>query len=122
MRIFAAFAAVALLIVGCSALGLSPAQNTQQQIAYGYSGVTAALNTLASATSSGVVSSSEATQVNAAILVAKGMLDQANAAVTSNQPTAIKLLTAATQSLATVSAYLACKQQKGPQPCLLSQS
>ena len=107
------------MLCACASLGLAPPQTTQQQIAYGYSGVVAALNTLAQATSTGLVSSAEATQANAAILTVKTTLDQANAAVASNAPLAVTLLTSATSALANISAYLACKQAKGATPCQL---
>ena len=97
----------------CASLGLTSPTTTQQQIAYGYSGVTAALNTLAQATSQGIVSSSDATQANAAILAVKTSLDTASQEVSSNQPQAVQILEGATQALATVSAFLACKQAKG---------
>jgi hypothetical protein len=111
MKIFLVIAAVGFL-VGCASLGLAPASSTQEQIAYGYSGVTAALNTLASATSSGIISSQEATTANTAILAVKGELDSANSALATDAPTAVKLLTAATSALAGISTYLACKQAK----------
>jgi hypothetical protein len=97
---------------GCASLGLAPATGAQEQLAYAYAGVTAALNTLASATSSGVVSSAEATTVNADILAVKSALDTANAAMSTNEPAAVQAITAATATLATISSYLACEQAK----------
>lgn len=101
------------LLCGCASLGLTSPQSPQQSIAYGYSAVTAALNTLAQLTTAGVVSSADATKANGAILVAKSLLDQANAASTSSAPVAMTLITTATADLAQVSLYLTCKQQKG---------
>lgn len=112
-----AFLLTACLLASCSSLGLATPQNTSQQIAYGYSGVTATLNTLAAATNAGQLSSSEAFHANAAILAVKGALDQANSAVSSNPSGAAALLNTATQALAAVSAYLTCKQQKGSTLC-----
>lgn len=108
--------AAAVLVVGllcsCASLGLAPAQSTQEQIAYGYSGVTAALNTLATATSQGLISSTDASAVNAAVMGVKSELDAANSTLATNAPEAVKIITAATQALAGVSTYLACKQAK----------
>ncbi len=106
-------ALLAICLTACAALGLAPAQSPQQGIAYGYSGVTAALTTLASLTTSGVVSSTDSIKANNAILAVKALLDQANAAATSSAPLASTILTTATADLAQVSLYLTCKQQKG---------
>lgn len=111
---------VSASMTGCKSMGVAPPQNTQQQIAYAYSGVTASLNTLAQATSQGLLSSSEATSVNSALLLAKSAIDQANSIVTSNQPEAVSVLANATKDIAMISAYLTCKQQKGA-TCQLSQ-
>jgi hypothetical protein len=106
------FALLAVALTACASLGLTAPQGAQQQIAYAYSGVTAALNTLAQATAQGLISSSDATQANAAILAVKTELDTANTEITSNEPAAVAAITAATATLATISAYLACKQAK----------
>lgn len=113
MKLVTCLVVTALLVSGCAALGLAPATTTQDKIAYGYSGVTAALNTLASATSQGLISSADATQVNNAIMAAKGELDQANAVAATNAPVATQALAVATAALSQISSYLACKQQKG---------
>lgn len=101
-----------LLITGCASLGLAPPQNPQQGIAYAYSGVTAGLNTLTSMLQTGVISSADAVQVNSALLTVKSSLDLANGVALSSGPVAINVLTAATASLAKISAYLACRQQR----------
>lgn len=112
MKIFLAIAVLGVL-AGCASMGLAPATTTQDQIAYAYSGVNAALNTLASATQEGLLSSAEATQVNSAILSVKAGLDAAESAAGSGSPNAASLLLAATQALTGISTYLACKQVKG---------
>jgi hypothetical protein len=99
-------------VFGCTSLGLTTPQSPQQSIAYGYSGVTAALNTLAQMTSAGAISSTNAIKANSAILNAKAILDDANQAAASSSPTALTLITSATQALAQVSAYLTCTQEK----------
>ena len=110
----------AAMLCGCTALGLAPPQSPQQSIAYGYSGITAALNTLATAVRAGQISSAQAMQVNAKVLIAKQLLDQANASASSSAPLAINLITSATQVLAQVSLYLTCEQQqKGVATCQL---
>jgi uncharacterized protein YceK len=101
-----------VLLSGCASLGLTAPQSPQQSIAYAYSGVNAALTTLAQATTAGLISSADATTTNQAILTVKGLLDQANAILSSNQSQALTLLTTATKDLTAVSAYLACKQAK----------
>jgi len=106
------FIGIACGLVGCQSLGLAPAQNTQQSIAYAYSGVTAALNTLAGAIGAGLISSADAEKVNGAILTVKSSLDEANAVASTNGASAASLLAGATKSLASISAYLTCKQQR----------
>ena len=110
---------IVFAIVGCASLGLTSPQNPQQSIAYGYSGVTAALTTLAQMTTAGQISSANATKANEAILSAKALLDEANAAAQSSAPTAVTIITSATAALAQVSLYLTCVQQKGNTACLL---
>lgn len=114
---FLAFLLLALLAAclfsGCSTLGLAPAQNPQQGIAYAYSTVSGSLNTLAQVTNAGLVSSGDAIKVNEAILAVKHQLDTANSVVGTNPNQAAGILTAATAALTQVSVYLTCRQQKG---------
>ena len=117
MRILAVLSVA--LLCGCAAFGITPAQTPQQSVAYGYASVTASLNTLAQLTTSGAVSSADAVKANNAILFAKQLLDQANAAAGSSAPLAMSVITSATADLAQVSLYLTCKQQKGSTPCQL---
>lgn len=95
-----------LPIMGCQSLGFVAPQTTDQRIAYGYSGVTAALNTIAQATDAGTLSSQKATQANQLILQARGMLDTARAAETTDDSTAIQDLALATAVLAEVQKFL----------------
>jgi hypothetical protein len=101
------------MLAACASLGLTTPQTPQQGIAYAYSGVTAALTTLASLTTSGVIGSADSIKANNAILSVKGLIDQANSAATSSAPLATTLLTTATADLAQISLYLTCRQQKG---------
>lgn len=101
-------------LAGCASFGLQAPTTTADQVAYAYSGITAALNTLASATSSGLISSSDATRLNGIILGAKSELDVARADLSSDLPAAQKALLTATSVMSNVSAYLACKQAKEP--------
>ncbi len=122
----------ALALGACSTLGLTQAKNLQQRILYGYAGVTASLNTLAQATNAGIVTPSEASKVNASILVVNGELNQALSLVCgapvpplgqtvagycaspTNSPTAPAIIATATSALTGISAYLSCKQAKEP--------
>lgn len=120
--------AFTLFLAACATFGLAPASTLEGQILYGYAGITASLNTLAQATSSGLVSASEASAVNADILGVKGELDQAlglvcgapvSGASSSNycaspvsSPSAANIIATATSALAGISTYLACKQTK----------
>jgi hypothetical protein len=124
----ALLAACALALASCASLGLTQAKNLQQQILYGYAGVTASLNTLAQATNAGIVTPAEAGKVNASILVINGELNQALSLVCgapvpplgqtvagycstpTNSPSAPAIIASATAALTGISAYLSCKQ------------
>lgn len=130
---FALMGAGAVSLTSCSTLGLAPAKNLEGKILYGYAGITASLNTLAQATSAGLVTPNEATAVNLDILGVKGELDQALSLVcgsapptvgsasagrycesASNSPSAAAIIGTATVALTQISTYIACKQVKEP--------
>jgi putative exporter of polyketide antibiotics len=90
----------------CSSLGLATPQTLDQKLAYGYSGVATALNTIATATIAGQLTSAQATNANGMVLQVKGILDTARALETSNAPSAQNDLTLALSSLASVQQYL----------------
>lgn len=121
---------LATALSACSSLGLTKATNLEQQVVYGYSAVTASLNTLAAATNAGLVNSSEATQINSDLLIAKAQLDQAITLVCgapppatgtdtsgycptpTDSPSAPAIIATATSALTSISSYFACKQAK----------
>jgi hypothetical protein len=94
------------LLAGCAALGLSTPQNLDQGLAYGYAGVTTALNTIAAATSTGQLTSAQATSANSMVLSVKATLDTAKSLETSNATTAQNDLTLAMTALTAVQTYL----------------
>lgn len=95
-----------LPLMGCQSLGFTAPQTTDQKIAYAYSGVTAALNTIAQATTAGTLTSQKAIQANTLVLQAKGILDAARASEISDGSTAIQDLSLATAVLAEVQKFL----------------
>ena len=97
---------IALLLGGCSSLGLAPAQTLDQKIEYGYAGVTAVLNVIPPAIQSGVLSSATATKANNLALQVKTLLDAARAAETTNATGALNDLNLATAALTAVQQYL----------------
>lgn len=94
-----------LLLGGCATLGLTPAQNLDQKIGYAYGGVTAALQTIAQATTAGTLTSTKATNANNMVLNIKSILDTAKASETTNASSAATDLQLATTALAAVQAY-----------------
>lgn len=99
-------AAVVLLLGACSSLGLAPAQSLEAKLAYGYAGVTAALNTIATATTAGQLTSTQATNANNLALQAKSILDTARSLETTNATSAQNDLTLALSSLTAIQQYL----------------
>jgi hypothetical protein len=90
-------------LVGC---GLAPAKTLDEQIAYGYGGVTAALNTIATATTAGQLTSAQATNANNLALQVKTILDTARSLEITNTTGAQNDLTLALNSLTAVQKYL----------------
>jgi hypothetical protein len=95
-----------LALAGCQTLGLAPAQTLDQKLAYGYAGVTTALNTIAQATTAGQLTSIQATNANALALQVKSVLDSARALEGSNVTAAQNDLQLAMSSLTAVQTYL----------------
>lgn len=106
--------ALLCMLAGCAALGLAPAANSQQTIAYAYSDLTAVMTTAAQLAQSGAISRTVAGNVNVALIAVKDTLDAAESASTSSAPVAVSVITAATATLASIATYLTCQQQKGP--------
>jgi hypothetical protein len=98
--------AVMLTLGACASLGLAPAQTLDQKIEYGYAGVTAVLQSIPPAITSGVLSSATATKANTMALQVKTLLDSARAAETTNATGALNDLNLATAALTAVQSYL----------------
>jgi hypothetical protein len=94
------------VLVGCKTLGLATPQTLDQKLAYGYAGVTTALNTIATATTAGQLTSVQATNANGLALQVKLVLDAARSLETSNATAAQNDLTLALSSLTAVQTYL----------------
>lgn len=97
---------VGVILTGCSSLGLTPPQNLDQQLAYAYSGVTAALQSIATATTNGQMSSANAEKANAMVLQVRATLDAARAIEATDGTSAQKDLQLATASLTAVQQFL----------------
>lgn len=99
--------ATAICLLGaCSSLGLTPPQTLDEKLAYGYAGVTTALNTIATATTAGQLTSIQATEANGLALQVKQILDNARALEGNNATAAQNDLTLALSSLTAVQQYL----------------
>jgi hypothetical protein len=95
-----------LLCSGCTALGLAPAQTLDQKIEYAYAGVDGALQSIATATTSGVLSSTKAAQANTMTMAVKTSLDAARAAESTNATGAANDLALATAGLTALQTFL----------------
>jgi hypothetical protein len=98
--------AVMLVLGACTSLGLSSPQTLDQKLAYGYAGVTTALNTIATATTAGQLTSAQAINANTMTLNVKTILDTARGLETTNATSAQNDLTLALSSLTAVQQYL----------------
>jgi hypothetical protein len=97
---------IALPMLGCQSLGLTTPQTFDQKLAYGYAGVTTALNTVTTALSAGQLSSAQATQANSLVLQAKVILDTARSEEGTNLSSAQNDLTLALTAMNAVETYL----------------
>lgn len=96
-----------LLLSGCASLGLAPAPTLDDKLVYAYAGVDTALQSITSATTSGLLSSNKATQANQMTLAVKTSLDQAKLAEASgNVQGAQNDLALATAALTALQAFL----------------
>jgi hypothetical protein len=94
------------VLASCASLGLAPAQTLDQKLAYAYGVETGLLNSIASATTAGTLSSATATKANTMVLTAKGFLDSARALESANATNAANDLALATAALTAVQTYL----------------
>jgi uncharacterized protein YceK len=107
MKKLCIFLVIGVLLTGCTALGLAPAQTTDQKIAYAYAGVTGVLNTIAQATDAGALTSVKAQQANQLAVQVKTTLDAARlASGAGDSSTALQDLNMATAALTAVQQYL----------------
>lgn len=105
MKIIAALCLMTM--VGCASLGLVTPKTFDQSLAYAYGGVDSALVTITTATQSGLLSSTKATQANTMTLAVKTSLDAARAAQASGNTTgAANDLALATAALTALQAFL----------------
>lgn len=94
------------LMNACSALGLAPAQSSDESIAYGYGLYTAVEQGLSAAVAAHQVTKSTAIAVDQKAGDARGLLDAARAAETVNPSGAATNLATATQILTALQAWL----------------
>lgn len=95
-----------LPLMGCQSLGLTTPLTLDQQLAYATGAVTAALNTIAQATTAGTLSSANATKANQMVLQAQTILVSAHSMETTNASGAANDLALATAALTAVQQYL----------------
>ena len=100
------FAFALVVFSGCASLGLTTPQTLDQKIGYAYGGVTAALNTIATATTAGTLSSAQAENANRMTLDVKSILDTAHVAEGTNTANAASDLALAVAALTEVQKYL----------------
>jgi hypothetical protein len=101
-----------MLLVGCAQVGLQPAQSFDQQLAYGYAGVTSARISATNALKAGSIKKEDAQQVLDLTDQARALLDGARAIRVSDLKTAQAKLALATQVLTQLSAYLTTRGLK----------
>jgi hypothetical protein len=100
-----------LLIAGCAALGLAPAQTFEQKLAYGYGTYTAVQQAATQALADHVLSSADGGQVLKLADESRTLLDGARAAnKVGDLTTANGKLALATQVLVQLQTYLRSKQ------------
>lgn len=95
-----------LLLGGCTALGLAPAQTLDQKIEYGYAGVDGVLKAIPPAMAAGSLTSATAAHANELALNVKSILDTARTAESTNATSAQNDLNLATAALTAVQQYL----------------
>ncbi len=105
-------AAVVLGLAGCASLGLATPQTLDQRLAYGYAGVTAALNTITTAVEAGQLTSEQATTANQMVINVKVGLDTARSLEATNATSAQNDLQLALTALTAVQTYLTAQGVK----------
>jgi hypothetical protein len=106
---YAAFLLVCL--AGCAQLGLAPAQNFEQKLAYAYGVHTAVLNATVSALDAKTIKSTDAEQVQTLATQSRSLLDAAKVASAGGDlTTANAKLLLGTQILEQLQAYLRSKK------------
>lgn len=105
MKVLIILSAV-LMLGACASLGLAQPQTLDQKLAYGYAGVTTALNTITTATTAGQLTSAQATEANNLALQVKAILDNARALEGNDATAAQNDLTLALSSLTAVQQFL----------------
>jgi hypothetical protein len=100
-----------LLLSGCAQLGLAPAQNFDQKLAYAYGTHTAVLNATTASLNGKSITSADAEQVLKLANESRTLLDAARAAAGAGDPsTANGKLALATSILTQLQAYLRGRQ------------
>jgi predicted RNA-binding protein associated with RNAse of E/G family len=102
------------ILVGCTALGLTTPQTTDQKLAYADAGVIAALSSIATATNAGQLTKAQATNANNMALAVQATINQARAEESSNASQAIVDLNLATTALTAVQNWLTANGVKSP--------
>lgn len=98
-----------LMLAGCAALGLQPAQSLDERLAYAYGTYTAVLQATASAQAAGSVSAVDVGHVRVIADQVRALLDGARAVETTNPAGASNQLQLATRILAELQTYLRSK-------------
>lgn len=106
MKLLIVLALLLPAFTGCTTLGLAPAQTLDQKIAYAYGGVTGVLQSIATATTAGTLTSSQANAANNMALQVKTVLDTARSLETTNATSAANDLALATAALTAVQSFL----------------
>jgi len=101
-----ALLALCVLLAGCAQLGLVKPQTTDQKLAYAYGGIISAQQSIAQATTAGLLTSAQATNANNMTLAAKATLDTARSLETTNATGAANDLQLATTAITALQAYL----------------
>lgn len=105
--------ATLLLVAACAQVGLEPARNFDQQLAYGYGAVSAVRTSAAQAVTQGAITKADATTVLAATDTARAALDAAGtASMAGDASTAIGKLAAATAIITQLQQYLTTRRGK----------
>ena len=93
-------------LVGCKTLGLATPSSFDEQLANAYGVHTAVVTATANAITTGLISSTEGTQVQTQALSARAMLDTAKSIETSNPTGASNDMTLAVTALTALKSYL----------------